>query len=125
MFIGCGNTADKENWVNGQCQPGKYFIVINVNWKSFVKEFSLSVYGPSKCSFTECNSNDLPPNFTSEIFLQHAINNPEKRLTKMSNGNIYFDKFDFGNGFGYIYFENKEISKQANITADMSKSRNI
>lgn len=43
----------------------------------------------------------------------------------MSNGNIYFDKFDFGNGFGYIYFENKESNRMATVTADMSKSRNV
>ena len=38
---------------------------------------------------------------------------------------MYFCQHDFGNGFGYIYFVNKEEGKQANITVDMMKSRNI
>ena len=37
----------------------------------------------------------------------------------MSQGNIYFNKYDFGNGFGYVYFENRENNKQAYITLDM------
>jgi len=40
--------ADKENWIGEEIQHGEYIIMINTPWRSFVNEFSFSVYGPDK-----------------------------------------------------------------------------
>lgn len=48
-YIGSAMKADKENWLGEFCQPGLYTVMIKANWKSFVRNFSFSVYGPSTC----------------------------------------------------------------------------
>ena len=45
-YIGSHMKADKENWIGEVCKPGLYTVMIKTNWKSFVKNFSFSVYGP-------------------------------------------------------------------------------
>ena len=48
-YIGSQMKADKENWIGEMCEPGLYTVMIKANWKSFVREFSFSVYGPETC----------------------------------------------------------------------------
>lgn len=48
-YIGSNMKADKENWLVSDCKPGLYTIMIKANWKSFVRDFSFSVYGPQTC----------------------------------------------------------------------------
>ena len=46
-YIGSSMRADKENWVGEFCKPGVYSVMIKANWKSFIRRFSFSVYGPA------------------------------------------------------------------------------
>lgn len=39
----------KEGWIRHKCVKGKYWLLINAHWRSFVKQFVISVYGPGKC----------------------------------------------------------------------------
>jgi hypothetical protein len=39
----------KEGWIKHKCVKGKYWILLNPHWKSFIKQFVFSVYGPRKC----------------------------------------------------------------------------
>lgn len=48
-YIGSHMKADKENWLGEFCKPGLYTVMIKANWKSFVRNFSFSVYGPTTC----------------------------------------------------------------------------
>jgi len=48
-YVGSQMKADKENWIGEDCEPGLYTVMIKPNWKSFVREFSFSVYGPETC----------------------------------------------------------------------------
>ena len=48
-FVGSNMKADKENWIVSHCKPGKYILMIKVNWRSFARDFSFSVYGPETC----------------------------------------------------------------------------
>ena len=40
----------KEGWIKHNCVKGKYWLILIPHWRSFVKQFAFSVYGPKKCS---------------------------------------------------------------------------
>ena len=46
-YIGGNMKADKENWVGEEVEAGEFVVMIKTPWRSFVNEFSFSVYGPS------------------------------------------------------------------------------
>ena len=48
-----------------------------------------------------------------------------KKLNRLGDSNIYYKLHDNRHGMGYIYMVNKERDREANITLDMVKSRNI
>lgn len=39
---------DKENWIVEDIVAGTYIVTIRTPWISFIREFSFSIYGPSK-----------------------------------------------------------------------------
>lgn len=50
-YIGANIRADKENWIGVDVEAGEFYVIIKCPWKSFVNEFSFSVYGPDKTEF--------------------------------------------------------------------------
>ena len=50
-YIGSNIKADKENWIGKDMKKGTYYAMIKTPWRSFVNEFSFSVYGPDKTEF--------------------------------------------------------------------------
>ena len=59
-FIGANIKADKENWIVQEMKAGEYFVVIKTPWRSFINEFSFSVYGPDKTEIEVIEESDLP-----------------------------------------------------------------
>lgn len=39
----------KEGWIRHRCVKGKYWVLVNPHWRSFIKQFVFSVYGPEQC----------------------------------------------------------------------------
>lgn len=76
-YIGANIKADKENWIGEECEAGEYFIIIKCPWKSFVNEFSFSVYGPDKTEFEVVSNSELPPNFLQKMLISHALEDEE------------------------------------------------
>ena len=58
-YVGSHMKADKENWIGEFCKPGLYSVMIKANWKSIVKDFSFSVYGPQTCKITRVRNKDI------------------------------------------------------------------
>ena len=54
-LIGSSMRKDKENWIKAQCRPGFYYIQISNYWKSFVDEYSYSIYGPQALKIDRVN----------------------------------------------------------------------
>ena len=48
-YVGGNMKSDKENWIGKVCRPGLYTVMIKANWRSFIRTFSFSVYGPATC----------------------------------------------------------------------------
>ena len=48
-YVGGNMKSDKENWITKFCKPGLYTVMIKANWRSFIRDFSFSVYGPATC----------------------------------------------------------------------------
>ena len=46
-YIGGNMKADKENWIGEEVEAGEFVVMIKTPWRSFVNEFSFSVYGPN------------------------------------------------------------------------------
>lgn len=51
--------------------------MIKCPWKSFVNEFSFSVYGPDKTEFDIITENELPTNFLQKMLISHAKEDTE------------------------------------------------
>ncbi len=64
--------ADKENWIAKEVTKGNYILMIKTPWKSYVNEFSFSVYGPDKTKMTQVNESSISKNFFYEVLLSHA-----------------------------------------------------
>ena len=41
----------KEGWIRHKCVKGKYWLLLNPHWRSFVKQFVFSIYGRAQCDF--------------------------------------------------------------------------
>lgn len=81
-YIGANIRADKENWIGEELEAGEYYVIIKCPWKSFVNEFSFSVYGPDKTEFKVISQSELPSNFLQKMLISHALEDTE---TKSSN----------------------------------------
>jgi hypothetical protein len=57
-YIGSSMRADKENWLGEVCETGLYTVMIKANWKSFVRRFSFSVYGPETTKINKVSSSE-------------------------------------------------------------------
>lgn len=107
--------ADKENWKDVECAPGKYVVMILTPWRSFVRDFSFSIYGPDFVHFSELRDPPTPAQFLSEMFTGLA----KKEMATGSsgfekNGNISFIQ---GNhrGWGYLYLQNDDPRVHAQL----------
>ncbi len=90
-------------------KAGKYYVIIKCPWRSFVNEFSFSVYGPDKTEISTIDVADLPKNFIQNVLISHAKEDTSNQLNYFSDqghGEIGYKTFDNKGGFGYIYFEN-------------------
>ena len=124
-YVGSSMKQDKENWLQYEARPGTYYVYINTPWKSFVNEFSFSVYGPTKCKIEQISSEDLPTQFYEKLLLAHAKEDKSSRFSKLSQAEVYYKRWDDQSGLGYLYFENRDGSKIADVTVELVNCRNI
>jgi calpain-15 len=119
----------KESWIEYETQPGKYLLEIRPNYKSFVKEFVVSVYGPSTSQIKiedSSNFNKTHPNqFLIEAMEKQILNTGLKFKTPFQTKNFSYSLADLRNGIGFIYFQNDELEYEINVSVNMSKSKNI
>ena len=54
-------------------KAGDYYILIKTPWRSFVNEFSFSVYGPDKTDIEEVDKHELPKDFIKKIQLELSL----------------------------------------------------
>ena len=127
-YVGGNMKADKENWIGKELDEGEYVVLIKTPWKSFVNEFSFSVYGPDRTEILQIPEFDLPKNFIQQVFLQHAKQDTENKLTKFTSQghpDVAYKTYDTKGGFGYIYFENSEEGITLEATVELLGSVNI
>lgn len=58
-------------------KAGDYYILIKTPWRSFVNEFSFSVYGPDKTDIEEVDNHELPKDFIKKILISHSKEDTE------------------------------------------------
>ena len=58
-------------------KAGDYYILIKTPWRSFVNEFSFSVYGPDKTDIEEVDKHELPKDFIKKILISHSKEDTE------------------------------------------------
>ena len=46
----------KELWIRHKCMKGKYYLVLQANWRNFIRQFAFSIYGPEVCDIKEVGS---------------------------------------------------------------------
>ncbi len=120
--------ADKDNWIGKVVEEGEYYFLAKTPWKSFVNEFSVSVYGPGTTDIQQIQLRNLPKNFLQEILLSHARqdkSNQSQKFTQQGYPEISYKTFDNRGGFGYIYFNNKSKDVILEATVEFLGSINI
>lgn len=132
IYVGASIKADKENWIEYQATPGNYIILIKTPWKSFVNEFSFSIYGPSTIDFKKFDpkskESHLPTTFLKDLFTSHALNDktePIYNFASQGYPDIKYKTFDNKGGMGYIFFQNDSKKIEADIVVEMLGSINI
>lgn len=107
--------ADKENWKEVDCSPGKYVVMIRTPWRSTVNEFSFSIYGPDFVNFTEHRSPPKPKDFLKEMFSGLAKRElPTKGNYFSNNEKIRFVR-GHHRGWGYLFLQNGDSTVDAKI----------
>jgi len=127
-YIGANIKADKENWIGQLMMPGKYYVIVKCPWRSFVNEFSFSVYGPDKTDILQISESELPPNFIQNVLISHAGEDSDTKLNSFSQSgqpDIFYKTYDNRGGFGYIYFENKSQDTTLDASVELLGSKNI
>ena len=127
-YIGGGMRADKENWVSEECEVGEYIVMLKTPWRSFVNEFSFSVYGKDDVDINKTTRENLPKNFTQGILTSHALEDTKNKLTsfaRQKQPNCYYKTFDNRGGYGYIFFQNKSKNTILKATVELIGSKNI
>lgn len=127
-YIGANIKPDKENWIGEQMDAGEYYVIIKCPWKSFVNEFSFSVYGPDKTDFKVVSQAELPSNFLQKMLLSHAMEDTETKnqtFAQQGYGDIIYRTFDNKGGFGYVFFQNNNKDTTMQVTVELLGSRNI
>ena len=127
-YIGGNMKADKENWIGEECDIGEYVVMIKTPWKSFVNEFSFSIYGLDKTDIKQTNRDNLPKNFIQGILTSHALEDTSNQLTSFAKQNqpdILYKTFDNRGGYGYIFFQNNSKSTILEASVEMLGSVNI
>ena len=56
---------------------GDYYVLIKTPWRSFVNEFSFSVYGPDKTDIEVVSEEELPKDFIKKILISHSKEDEE------------------------------------------------
>ncbi len=70
--------ADKENWIGEEVEAGEFVVMIKTPWRSFVDEFSFSIYGPSTSDIRQISQKEVPKDFVMQILLSHAKEHPHE-----------------------------------------------
>ncbi len=129
QFIEGAMKADKENWIAQEIQEGFYMVLVQTPWKSFVNEFSFSIYGPATTNITKFNTKDSFDNdFRLKLFTSHAQvdkTSPMYNFASQGYPQINYKTFDNKGGFGYIYFENNTKDIEMDVVVEMLGSVNI
>lgn len=127
-YVGGGMVADKENFIEVNLKAGEYVTMIKTCWSSFVRDFSFSIYGPSKTSINKINGETLPKDFIQQMMMDHAKMDTEQQFYDLKSQNhplIKYKTFDNKGGFGYVYFENGTSNFNLEATVDFAGSVNI
>lgn len=113
-FIESSVRSDKENWKAVECEEGEYMFLINTPWRSQIREFSFSVYGPK---FAEMVSVSEDPTFLKSVFASKARENFSRMSKSFENRRHPNTKYVHSshNGWGYFYLQNGESDHSAEI----------
>jgi hypothetical protein len=122
-YVGSGMKSDKENWIGEECKPGTYRVLIKANWRSFVREFSFSVYGPGIAKINKVE--DISLKYLTSVFTHHAKTAPNLTTRKVSSKNVQYKLFDTNGGYGYFFFTNNESAFNFDTTIELTSSRNV
>ena len=128
LYQGGSMKADKENWFSKTIPPGEYIAVVKTPWRSFVNEFSLSVYGPSATDIKEVQLSSFGKAVIPSMMKSHALSDDSIQYNSFSgqgHSNIKYKLFDNSAGFGYIFFKNDSDSNQLDATVEFRGSYNI
>lgn len=119
----------KESWIQENVKPGKYILEIRPNYKSFVKEFVVSVYGPSTSKILiekpESFQKKNPNQFIIEAIERHISKVNIQFKTPFASKKFSYSLVDLRNGLGFIYFQNDELEYEIKVSVNMTKSENI
>ena len=127
-FVGANIKADKENWVGDDMLAGDYYVLIKTPWRSFVNEFSFSVYGPDKTDIEVVDKHEIPKDFIKKILISHSVEDEEterRDFSSQGHQDIFYKTYDNKGGFGYIYFENNSEEVTLDATVELLGSVNI
>lgn len=74
-YVGGGIKSDKENWVGAQLKEGICYATIDIPWRSFVNQFSFSVYGPQSVKIETINKTEMPKKFEERMIKNYISRN--------------------------------------------------
>lgn len=122
-------SAERESFVCCQCsKPGEYIAYIRTAWKTNIKTFTVSVYGPDEASMQAISEQQYGNvSILNHIYLDRAQKFPGDFKTFEDQGepNIRYFHEHLDEGFGYFYFENASDETGLLASIILKQAKNI
>lgn len=119
----------KENWFKYDCKPGRYVLEIRPYFNSFLKQFTVNVYGPKTVPMTHATFQDYRKNDQNSIILEGierlARTSKNVNIKQIGEKRMSYSMRDTHEGIGYILFNNEEPGYELTVTADLTKCKGI
>ena len=119
----------KENWFKHKCRPGRYILEVRPYFKTFLKQFTVNVYGPRIVQMKQSSFHDYGKQDANSILIEGlkrlAETTQHDNQKKIGEKRMAYAMKDTREGLGYIIFYNDEPGYELTVTSNLTKCKGI
>lgn len=128
-FLTAAMKKKKENWFKHKCRPGRYILEVRPYFKTFLKQFTVNVYGPRTVQMKQASFHDYGKHDANSILIEGlkrlAENTQHDNQKKIGEKRMAYAMKDTREGLGYIIFYNDEPGYELTVTSNLTKCKGI